>query len=151
MSLNAAVATTKQSDAAKAAKDKAKADEKERKKKEAETKRAEAKAAKEKAKADEKAAKAKAKEDAKAAKEAEARATRSPDEQAKLDSSVVRQHIEKAVRCVDDLYRTKQSPALGAKDRKSIDDCVKEITGPSISRRLTMIRLLQLAERLLWQ
>lgn len=96
-------------------------------------------------------AKAAAKEQAKAAKEAADRETRSADEQAKLDSSVVRQLIEKAVRSVDDLYRTKQSPALGAKDRKSIDDCVKEITGPSISRRLTMIRLLQLAERLLWQ
>lgn len=138
------------------AKKKAEADAaKAKKKAEADAARAEKKkqAEAEKVKKREEAAQAKAaaKEQAKAAKEAADRETRSADEQAKLDSSVVRQLIEKAVRSVDDLYRTKQSPALGAKDRKSIDDCVKEITGPSISRRLTMIRLLQLAERLLWQ
>lgn len=97
------------------------------------------------------AAKAEAKEAAMVAKEEADRQSRSPDEQAKLDCSVARQLIQKATRSVDDLNRTKKSPPLGAKDRKDIDGCISEISGPSITRRMTVVRILQLAERLLWQ
>jgi hypothetical protein len=114
-------------------------------------KKKQAEAERKKKKEDAAAAKAEAKEAARVAKEEADRQSRSPDEQAKLDCSVARQLIQKATRSVDDLNRTKKSPALGAKERKDIDGCIKEISGPSITRRMTVVRILQLAERLLWQ
>jgi ParB-like chromosome segregation protein Spo0J len=97
MSLNAAVATTKpkatqaEKDAAKAAKDKAKAD--------AAAEREAIKAAK----AAEKAAAEKAKAEAKAAKEAAKAAALTTEGQAKNIANLIQQHIDKAVRLVDDL------------------------------------------------
>lgn len=114
-------------------------------------KKKQAEAERKKKKEDAASAKAEAKEAARVAKEEADRQSRSPDEQAKLDCSVARQLIQKATRSVDDLNRTKKSPALGAKERKDIDGCIKEISGPTITRRMTVVRILQLAERLLWQ
>lgn len=123
MSLNAALETTKKSEAEKAAKEKAKADklaEKELKKKELaaerEKKKAEAAAAKEKAKADAKIAKAKAKEEAAAAK----LAARPTGEQAALIRNMIQQHIDKAVRLLDDLHRIRPNHAVRSVSVKAL-------------------------------
>jgi chemotaxis protein histidine kinase CheA len=101
MSLNAAVATTKpkatqaEKDAAKAAKAKAKADAA------AEKLRAKLEAAGARQKAKDDAAEAKA--EAKAAKEAAKAAALTTEGQAKNIANLIQQHIDKAVRLVDDL------------------------------------------------
>lgn len=91
----------------KAASDAAKAKKKAEANAAREKKKADAAAAKEKAKADAKAAKEKAKEDAKAAKMAALPA----DEQARLIKSALQQHIDRAVRLVDDLHRVRKNQA----------------------------------------
>lgn len=123
MSLNAAVATTKPSDAAKAARVKAKAEAdaaKALKQKE----RADAKAAKEKEKADAKAAKEKAAADKEAAKAA----ALTPAGQAKALKNLIQQHIDKAARLVCDLHRLK----------------------PNLAKRQIVVKLIQDAGVNLW-
>lgn len=113
MSLNAALETTKQkSEAEKAAKEAKKLAEKAAKEAAKEAKKAEKAAvreaaakAKEEAKAAAKAAKEKAKADAKAAKLAKL----STDDQAKLLRNEIQQHIDRAVRLVDDLHHVKSN------------------------------------------
>jgi ParB-like chromosome segregation protein Spo0J len=123
MSLNAAVATTKPSDAAKAARVKAKSEAdaaKALKQKE----RADAKAAKEKSKADAKAAKEKAAADKEAAKAA----ALTPAGQAKALKNLIQQHIDKAARLVCDLHRLK----------------------PNLAKRQIVVKLIQDAGVNLW-
>ena len=98
MSLNAAIETVKPSDAAKEARAKAKA-EKDKAKADAAAEREAIKAAK----SAEKAAAEKAKAEAKAAKEAAKAAALTTEGQAKNIANLIQQHIDKAVRLVDDL------------------------------------------------
>lgn len=113
LSLNAAVATTKASDAEKKAKAKAKAAK--------DKEKADAKAAREKAKAEkaaEKAAKEAAKAKAKADREAALAASRTTEGRIKNIKNLIQQHIDKAVRLVDDLANVK--PVAHAKKMEII-------------------------------
>lgn len=107
------VPETTPADAAKDAKAKAKADAaaaKEQAKADKAAEREKAKAERDQAKADAAAAKEQAKADAAAAKAA----ANGPAEQAKNIKSLIQQHIDKAVRLVDDLHRVKPNAAKRA-------------------------------------
>lgn len=127
MSLNAALETTKKSEAEKAAKEAkreaekaAKAKEKAEAKLAKEAERAAAKEArakaKEQAKADAKAAREKAKADAKAAK----MAALPKHEQAALIRNMIQQHIDRAVRLLDDLHRIRPNHAVRSVSVKAL-------------------------------